>query len=109
MTDDGAAAGVPVPAGPSGPFAVGDRVQLISPRGAQTAFGTTPRIESYDVVYIFSAGRYDIDKTRVYMPMPQAQSYFNREGAVDEIQVYAADPERVDALTPALMEALPAS
>ncbi|WP_423206684.1 lipoprotein-releasing ABC transporter permease subunit [Paracoccus yeei] len=84
---------------------VGDRVQLISPRGAQTAFGTTPRIESYDVVYIFSAGRYDIDKTRVYMPMPQAQSYFNREGVADEIEVFVQDPERVDALTPALLTA----
>ncbi len=86
---------------------IGDRVQLIAPQGAQTAFGTTPRITSYDVTYIFTAGRYDIDRTRIYMPLAEAQSYFNREGAVDEIQIYTADPERVDDLTPALMQALP--
>lgn len=88
---------------------VGDRLQLISPQGAQTAFGTTPRIATYEVVYVFTAGRYDIDRTRIYMPLPEAQSYFNREGEVDEIQVYAADPERVDRLTPALTEAVPGS
>ena len=88
---------------------IGDRVQLISPQGAQTAFGTTPRIATYEVVYIFTAGRYDIDRTRIYMPLPEAQSYFNREGEVDEIQVYAADPEGVDALTQPLMQALPRS
>ncbi|MFC0812859.1 lipoprotein-releasing ABC transporter permease subunit [Paracoccus panacisoli] len=88
---------------------VGDRLQLISPQGAQTAFGTTPRIATYEVVYVFTAGRYDIDRTRIYMPLPEAQSYFNREGEVDEIQVYASDPERVDRLTPALTEAVPGS
>lgn len=86
---------------------IGDVVQLISPQGAQTAFGTTPRIATYPVVYVFSAGRYDIDRTRIYMPLTEAQSFFNREGVVDEIQIFAADPERVDDLTPALMEALP--
>ncbi|KGJ17369.1 lipoprotein-releasing ABC transporter permease subunit [Paracoccus sanguinis] len=88
---------------------VGDRLQLISPQGAQTAFGTTPRIATYEVVYVFTVGRYDIDRTRIYMPLPEAQSYFNREGEVDEIQVYASDPERVDRLTPALTEAVPGS
>ncbi len=85
----------------------GDRVQLISPQGAQTPFGTTPRVVSYEVVYVFSAGRYDIDRPRIYMPLPAAQDYFNREGAADELQVYVADPERVDDLAPALMQALP--
>ncbi|WBU64402.1 lipoprotein-releasing ABC transporter permease subunit [Paracoccus aerodenitrificans] len=74
---------------------VGDRVQLISPQGAQTAFGTTPRVNAYEVVYIFTAGRYDIDRTRAYLPLSEAQSYFNREGAADEIEVYVEDPERV--------------
>lgn len=43
------------------------------------------------------------------MPLEEAQSYFNRDGAVDEIQVFAAAPEAIDALTPALIEALPGS
>ncbi|PZO63368.1 MAG: lipoprotein-releasing ABC transporter permease subunit [Paracoccus denitrificans] len=86
---------------------VGDRLRLISPEGSSTAFGTTPRVNAYEVVYIFSAGRYDIDRTRIYMPLPEAQSYFNRDDAVDEIQVFVKDPEHVDQLSIPLMQAAP--
>ena len=88
---------------------IGDAVQLISPQGAQTAFGTTPRIATYPVVYIFTAGRYDIDRTRIYMPIGPAQEFFNREGVVDEIQVFASDPEHIDRLTQPLLESLSGS
>jgi lipoprotein-releasing system permease protein len=84
---------------------LGDRIRLISPDGVKTAFGTSPRINAYEVVYVFSAGRYDIDKTRVYLPFAEAQSYFNREGFADEIEVMVTDPETVETLTPALMAA----
>jgi lipoprotein-releasing system permease protein len=84
---------------------VGDRVRLISPDGARTAFGTSPRVNGYEVTYVFSAGRYDIDRTRIYMPFAEAQSYFNREGRADEIEVMVAEPEAVDDLTPALFAA----
>jgi len=75
---------------------VGDRVRLISPNGARTPMGTAPRVSAYEVVYIFTAGRWDIDRTRVYMPFAEAQRYFNREGRADEIEVHVTDPERVD-------------
>ena len=84
---------------------VGDRIKLISPDGVKTAFGTSPRVKAYEVVYIFSAGRYDIDRTRVYMPFAEAQSYFNREGAADEMEVMVAEPEAIDDLAPALLRA----
>jgi lipoprotein-releasing system permease protein len=83
----------------------GDVVKMIQPNGAKTAFGTSPRINAYKIAYIFSAGRYDIDQTRVYMPFTEAQSYFNREGAADEIQIYVDDPERVDDMAGALITA----
>ncbi|WP_299623362.1 lipoprotein-releasing ABC transporter permease subunit [uncultured Tateyamaria sp.] len=75
---------------------VGDRIKLISPNGVRTAFGTSPRINAYEVTYIFSAGRYDIDRTRVYLPLAEAQSFFNRENVVDEIEVMVETPEAVD-------------
>ncbi|EAQ02775.1 ABC lipoprotein efflux transporter, inner membrane subunit, LolE [Pseudooceanicola batsensis HTCC2597] len=76
---------------------VGDRVKLISPDGVKTAFGTSPRVKTYEIAYLFTAGRYDIDQTRVYMPFDEAQSYFNREGVADEIEVMVERPEQVDA------------
>jgi lipoprotein-releasing system permease protein len=86
-------------------LAAGDRVTLISPDGVKTAFGTSPRVNSYDVVYIFQVGRYDIDSTRLYMPLVDAQSFFNREGQIDEFEVMVANPDRVDELTSSLLQA----
>lgn len=83
---------------------IGDRIRLISPEGAQTAFGTSPRVNAYEVVYIFTAGRYDIDRTRAYLPLKEAQSYFNREGVADEIEIYVSDPDRVADWTLPLLE-----
>jgi lipoprotein-releasing system permease protein len=85
--------------------APGDRIRLISPNGVKTAFGTSPRIKTFEVVYIFQAGRYDIDRTRVYMPFDQAQDYFDREGRADELEVMVDDPDAVDALGPQLSQA----
>jgi lipoprotein-releasing system permease protein len=82
---------------------VGDRIRLVAPSGVKTAFGSSPRVNAYEVVYVFTAGRWDIDKTRIYMPFAEAQSYFNREGLADEFEVMVQDPENIDAYTiPAL-------
>ena len=84
---------------------VGDRVRLISPDGVQTPMGVSPRVNAYPVTYIFQAGRYDIDRTRIYMPFAEAQSFFNREEAADEIEVMVARPEEVERLVPAVLQA----
>jgi lipoprotein-releasing system permease protein len=84
---------------------LGDRIRIISPDGVKTAFGTSPRVKAYEVVYVFTAGRWDIDRTRIYMPLTEAQSYFNREGRADEIEVMVTDPDRVDDLSLDLLAA----
>jgi len=84
---------------------VGDIVTLISPNGVKTPFGTSPRINDYKVVYVFQVGRSDIDRTRIYLPFEEAQSFFNREGTADELEVSVANPEEIDALRPAITAA----
>ena len=84
---------------------VGDRIKIISPNGVRTAFGTSPRVKVYDVAYVFSAGRYDIDQTRIYMPFAEAQSFFNREGRADELEVMVTRPEDIRDMTVDLVRA----
>ncbi|MEM6637494.1 MAG: lipoprotein-releasing ABC transporter permease subunit [Pseudomonadota bacterium] len=84
---------------------IGDRIRLISPNGVKTVVGTTPRVNTYEVVYIFSAGRYDIDRTRAYLPFAEAQEFFNRDGVADEIEVMVEDPENVETVGPLLLQA----
>ncbi|KIN64371.1 Lipoprotein releasing system transmembrane protein [Sulfitobacter noctilucicola] len=85
---------------------VGDRIKLISPNGVKTAFGTSPRVNAYEVVYIFAAGRYDIDRTRVYLPIGDAQIFFNREGVADELEVMIEEPEAVDDMALPILQAM---
>ncbi|WP_428543098.1 lipoprotein-releasing ABC transporter permease subunit [Profundibacter sp.] len=84
---------------------VGDKIKLISPNGTKTAFGVSPRVKVYRVVYIFSVGRYDIDGIRIYMPFSEAQSFFNREGVADELEVMVKEPEKVDDMALDLLRA----
>ena len=85
--------------------AVGDRIKLINPTGVRSPMGLSPRVNAYEVVYIFSAGRYDIDRTRIYMPIAEAQSFFNKEGLADELEVMVEEPESVDAMSMQLLQA----
>jgi lipoprotein-releasing system permease protein len=85
---------------------VGDTLTLVSPRGAMTAFGTAPRIKSYPVAAIFEIGMSEFDAAFVYMPLREAQIYFNKENDVSVIEVFVENADRIDALKPKLEEAL---
>lgn len=85
---------------------IGDQIELLSPNGAPHPMGgRAPRRNAYWVAYIFTAGRYDIDSVRVYLPFDEAQLYFNRDGVADEIQLLVEDPESVAEMTPELAQA----
>lgn len=84
---------------------LGDSITLVLPNGVATPLGRSPRVNTYEVVYIFTAGRYDVDRTRVYMPFVEAQAYFNREGVADELAVTVANPEMIDDLRASLLRA----
>ncbi len=83
----------------------GDSVTLVSPRGAVTPMGTTPRIKPYRVAAIFEIGMSEYDAAFVYMPLPEAQAYFNRAGDVTAIEVYVDNPDRVDRFRKAISDA----
>ena len=75
---------------------IDDPIKLISPNGTKSVFGTIPRVNVYQVKYIFSVGRYDIDSTRIYMPIKDAQVFFNRANKADSIEVLLENPFDVD-------------
>lgn len=79
-------------------LAVGDGIQLVAPEGDVTPFGVTPRQKIYPVVAIFEVGMSEYDGSIIYMPLQEAQLYFNSEGVVQSIEVFVNDPDAVDAL-----------
>ncbi len=79
-------------------LAVGDKLTLVSPRGATTPFGTAPRIKAYPVAAVFEVGMSEYDTSLVFLPLIEAQQYFNKPDAVTAIEVFFDDPERVGEL-----------
>ncbi len=83
----------------------GDTLTLITPRGAATPFGTAPRVKGYPVKAVFEIGMSEFDATFVFMPLAEAQSYFNRTEDVQLIEVYLDNADRVDQARAAIEEA----
>ena len=83
----------------------GDNITLVAPRGAVTPMGTTPRIKVYKIAAVFEIGMSEYDNAMVFMPLKEAQAYFNRAGDVTAIEVYTDNPDRVDRYRSAVQDA----
>ncbi|CAM5379196.1 Lipoprotein-releasing system transmembrane protein lolE OS=Afipia felis OX=1035 GN=lolE PE=3 SV=1 [Afipia felis] len=83
----------------------GDTVTLVAPRGAVTPMGTTPRIKPYKVAAVFEIGMSEYDSSFVFMPLTEAQAYFNRPNDVTAIEIYTDNPDKVDEYRKAVTEA----
>ena len=81
---------------------VGDKMTIISPHGAETPFGVTPRMKAYTVAAIFQIGMSTFDNTFIFMPLAEAQTFFNYDGQANVIEVYVADPDNMDAMRQAI-------
>ena len=81
---------------------VGDNMTLVSPQGASTPFGTAPRIKAYPVKAIFEIGMTEFDGTFVYMPLAEAQAYFNRDGDVNVIEIFVDNPDNTQKVRDAI-------
>ncbi|WP_019173911.1 lipoprotein-releasing ABC transporter permease subunit [Pseudaminobacter salicylatoxidans] len=86
-------------------LALGDIITLTSPDGDVTPMGTTPRMKGYPIVAIFEVGMSEYDSSIVYMPLPEAQLYFNMENRAQTIEVFVDNPDAVDTLKPRVEEA----
>jgi lipoprotein-releasing system permease protein len=80
-------------------------ITLISPDGDVTPLGTMPRLKGYPVTAIFEVGMSEYDSSIVYMPLAEAQLYFNMEDLAQSIEIYVDNPDAVDALRPKVEEA----
>jgi lipoprotein-releasing system permease protein len=75
----------------------GMAISIVSPQGAVTPFGTTPRRKAFLIGGLFSVGMAEFDSLLVYMPLEQAQILFNRGDGADELEIRIADPDRTHA------------
>ncbi|MFO1183825.1 MAG: lipoprotein-releasing ABC transporter permease subunit [Bauldia sp.] len=84
---------------------LGGRITLVTPNGPVTPIGVTPQIKSYRVSAIFEIGMSQFDSSMVFMPLSEAQAYFNMPGRASMIEVYVAQPDNVAAYRTPIEEA----
>jgi lipoprotein-releasing system permease protein len=88
---------------------LGSEITLISPKSVPTAFGTVPRVKTFEVGAVFEVGMYEYDSSFVYVPLADAQAYFMLPDMVNAIELMVEDPENVGRYRQALGQALAGS
>jgi lipoprotein-releasing system permease protein len=83
----------------------GDSITLVAPKGAVTPMGTTPRIKPYKVAAVFEIGMSEYDSSFVFMPLSEAQAYFNRNNDVTAIEIFTSNPDKVEQFRKTVTEA----
>ncbi|HEY0147111.1 MAG: lipoprotein-releasing ABC transporter permease subunit [Methylovirgula sp.] len=77
---------------------IGDKIKIMTANGARTPFGVAPRVKAYKIVAIFEIGMAEFDGIFVYMPLPEAQAFFNLDKQVSVVELFLNDPENIDAI-----------
>jgi lipoprotein-releasing system permease protein len=84
---------------------MGDEVTIVAPRGASTPFGTAPRVKRYPIAAIFEIGMSEYDATIAFLPLVEAQKFFNLSDVAHVVEVLIDDPDRLDTMHPLLKAA----
>ncbi|KSV69754.1 hypothetical protein N182_31730, partial [Sinorhizobium sp. GL2] len=77
---------------------VGGTITLTSPNGDVTPLGMNPRVKAYTVSAIYEIGMSEYDATIIFMPLEEAQLFFNAEGLVQSIEIFVEHPDVVEEL-----------
>ena len=86
---------------------IGDKINLISPNGNVTAFGTMPRTKAYPVVGTFNSGMYEYDSNMLFMPLDMAQKFLMQEGKISQIDLFVGDVNQVPFIMQDVVKVLP--
>jgi lipoprotein-releasing system permease protein len=74
----------------------GDKITLLSPQGPQSPFGQTPRRKVYDIAAVFLIGMSEFDTAFIYMPLKEAQIYFDKDDEASTIELTIDNPEEAE-------------
>lgn len=83
----------------------GDSITLVAQHGAVTPMGMMPRIKKYQLAAVFEIGMSEYDSGVIFMPIAEAQAFFNRNQDVTAIEVFTTNPDRIDLFRKTVAEA----
>ena len=85
---------------------VGNQITLISPQSNPTAFGSIPRMKTYQIAALFEIGMYEYDNNFIYMPLAASQTFFRLGEAVTGLDVMLTDPDAVNRVREPILTAI---
>ncbi|EJF77992.1 LolC/E family lipoprotein releasing system, transmembrane protein [Candidatus Bartonella washoeensis Sb944nv] len=85
---------------------VGSDLRIITPDGDETPFGITPRVKAYKVNAIFEVGMSEYDSIFIFMPLHEAQMFFNLGDKVQSLELFLNKPDAVDRIKPVVEKAI---
>ncbi|WP_051016520.1 lipoprotein-releasing ABC transporter permease subunit [Bartonella tamiae] len=87
-------------------LSVGSDIRIITPDGDVTPFGVNPRVKAYRVAAIFSIGMSEYDSIFIFMPLKEAQAFFNLGNQVQSLEIFLNNPDDVDQIKPEIENAV---
>ncbi len=75
---------------------IGDKVTLTSPVMRTTPVGTVPTQRSFEIGMIFDVEMYEYNSGFVFMPLPEAQKFFQLKESVSSLEVFLSQPQKLD-------------
>jgi lipoprotein-releasing system permease protein len=85
---------------------VGDTITLVSPFFNQGAFGRVPRLKDYVIAGTFDVGMFQYDDNFAFMTLDDARIFFRTDPGVSYLEVFTADPDRVEEARASIIQAL---
>ena len=83
----------------------GDKINVVTLRGAKTPFGTTPRVKPYRVAAVFELGIYEYDLKVMFMPLLEAQKFFSQKAQVSALEVMVDKPKQIELISDTIAKA----
>jgi lipoprotein-releasing system permease protein len=77
---------------------IGDPVQVVSPQGELTPFGTVPKYTRFRVVGIFNSGFFDYDSNWAFIRLSDAQRLFGLGNLISVLEFKIDDLDKADAV-----------
>jgi len=74
----------------------GADVTLMSAKGPVTPFGVAPQVKAYPVLGTFEIGMSEYDAAFVFMPLDEAQLYFQKGQGVSGLEVMVTNPTEIE-------------
>lgn len=75
---------------------IGDTVTLTSPIMRTTPTGTIPTQRTFEIAMIFNVEMYEYNSGFVFMPLPNAQKFFQLKSSVSAIEISLDDANQLD-------------